>query len=215
MGGKPGTMNGRLDSGGGVMLKRTMDFLFSFLLMVLLLPFLLVIAILVKLTSKGTVLFKQKRIGAEGKEFDMYKFRTMYADAPMNVATHLLENPETHITPIGRVLRKTSLDELPQLFNIVKGDMSFIGPRPALYNQYDLIELRNSMGIGRIKPGITGWAQVNGRDELEIPEKVRFDKYYLEHMSFFLDIKILFLTFNKVLLGQGVVEGGTGKNVSA
>ncbi len=139
----------------------------------------------------------------------------MYAETPKNVPTHLLKDPERFITPIGKLLRKTSLDELPQLFNILKGDMSFIGPRPALYNQEDLIALREEFGVNRIKPGISGWAQVNGRDELEIPEKVEYDRYYLEHMSIRLDLKILFMTFYNVLFSKGVVEGGKGNSIQS
>ena len=140
------------------------------------------------------------------KEFYIYKFRTMRTDTP-DVATHLLKNPEAYITPIGKFLRKTSLDELPQLFNILKGDMSLVGPRPALYNQYDLKEMRNKQGINILMPGLTGWAQINGRDEISLEEKVRLDKEYLENRSFCFDIKILFLTFFKVLKKEGVKEG--------
>lgn len=131
----------------------------------------------------------------------------MYLETPKNMPTHLLENPEKYITPVGRFLRKTSLDELPQLFNIIKGEMSFVGPRPALYNQYDLISMREELGVNAVRPGVTGWAQVNGRDELEIPEKVAFDSYYAKNRSMWFDIKIVFITFYKAISGHGVVEG--------
>lgn len=188
-------------------MKRALDLLFSFLLTLVLLPILFIISVTVKLSSKGPVIFRQRRVGKDKKEFQIYKFRTMYLETPKNVPTHLLENSDKYITPIGKFLRKTSLDELPQLFNIIKGDMSFIGPRPALYNQYDLISLREESRINKFRPGITGWAQVNGRDELEVPIKVKYDKYYVEHFSLWLDIKILFMTFFNVLLSKGVVEG--------
>lgn len=194
-------------------MKKVSDLIFSFLLILLLSPFLIIISLTVKLTSKGPVFFKQRRIGVNREEFVIYKFRTMYSETPKNIPTHLLKDPERFITPIGKFLRKTSLDELPQLFNILKGDMSFIGPRPALYNQEDLIALREEFGVNKIKPGISGWAQVNGRDELEIPEKVEYDRYYLEHMSIRLDLKIIFMTFYNVFFSKGVVEGGTGKSI--
>lgn len=189
------------------MLKRVFDITFSALLIILLLPIFVLIAVSIILTSKGTVFFKQKRIGANKKEFYIYKFRTMYSHTPKNVPTHMLENPEKYITPVGRLLRKTSLDELPQLLNIIKGEMSFVGPRPALFNQYDLILLRDIYGINRVKPGITGWAQVNGRDTLDIPTKVEFDRYYVAYQSIWMDIKIIFLTIFNIVLGKGVVEG--------
>jgi O-antigen biosynthesis protein WbqP len=152
-------------------------------------------------------LFKQRRIGLYRREFYIFKFRTMYINTPANIPTHLLENPEVFITPVGKFLRKTSLDELPQLLNILKGDMSLVGPRPALYNQNDLIALREQCGVHKIRPGLTGWAQVNGRDELEIPVKVEYDKYYVENWSMGLDIKILLLTALNVIRRKGVVEG--------
>lgn len=170
-------------------------------------PFVLLIAIIVKSTSKGPILFKQKRIGKNKKIFYILKFRTMYIDTPKDVPTHLLENPDKFITPIGKLLRKTSLDELPQIFNIIIGHMSIVGPRPALYNQYDLISLRDKYNINQIKPGMTGWAQINGRDELEIPEKVQFDKYYFDNRSIVFDFKIILLTIFSVLYSKGVVEG--------
>lgn len=188
-------------------MKRIFDIVFSSLLIVLLIPVFLVLSILVKATSRGPVLFKQRRIGKDKTEFYIYKFRTMYLETPKNMPTHLLENPDKYITPVGKLLRKTSLDELPQLINIIKGEMSFVGPRPALYNQYDLISLRDEQGVNYFRPGVTGWAQINGRDELEIPEKVKFDSYYIKNRSLWLDTKIIFITFYKALFGYGVVEG--------
>lgn len=177
-------------------MKRIFDILVSGIFLIILSPLILIISIIIKLTSKGNVFFKQKRIGRLNKEFYIYKFRTMRTDTP-DVATHLLKNPEKYITPIGKFLRKTSLDELPQLFNILKGEMSLVGPRPALYNQYDLKEMRNKEGINILVPGLTGWAQINGRDEISLEEKVRLDKEYLEKQSFWFDIKIYGLHFLK------------------
>jgi O-antigen biosynthesis protein WbqP len=162
-----------------------------------------VVAVLVRLTSKGPVLYWSDRIGVNNAVFRMPKFRTMRIDTPA-VATHLLEKPDIYLTPIGSFLRKFSLDELPQLWSIIKGDMSFVGPRPALYNQDDLVELRTQRGIHKLIPGVTGWAQVNGRDELPIPIKVEFDEYYLNNRSFSLDLRILWITFVKVLKQEGV-----------
>jgi O-antigen biosynthesis protein WbqP len=162
-----------------------------------------VIAVLVRLTSKGPVLYWSDRIGVNNTIFKMPKFRTMQIDTPA-VATHLLEEPDIYLTPIGSSLRKFSLDELPQLWSIIRGDMSFVGPRPALYNQDDLVELRTRRGIHKLIPGVTGWAQVNGRDELPIPVKVEFDDYYVKHKSFLFDLKILWMTFVKVLKQEGV-----------
>lgn len=170
-------------------------------------PILLLLALSVKLTSRGPVIFKQRRTGLNKEEFYIYKFRTMYTETPDDIPTHLLENPDAYITPVGRFLRKTSLDELPQLFNILKGQMSFVGPRPALYNQYDLIALRDECGANGVRPGITGWAQVNGRDELEIPEKVMYDGYYVKNRSLWLDVKIVLLTLVSIVSSKGVVEG--------
>jgi len=163
----------------------------------------LLVALAVRITSKGPALYISDRIGINNSIFKMYKFRTMKIDTPA-VATHLMENPEGYLTCVGRFLRKSSLDELPQLFNILKGDMSFVGPRPALFNQQDLIELRTSKGIHSLAPGLTGWAQINGRDDLPIPVKVDFDEYYYKNYSFFLDLKILFMTFFKVMRCKGV-----------
>lgn len=165
----------------------------------------LLVALLVKLTSKGSVLYWSDRVGRNNCIFSMPKFRTMRTDTPA-VATHLLDNPDRFLTPIGKFLRKSSLDELPQLFSIIRGDMSFVGPRPALYNQYDLIALRTEKGIHLLTPGLTGWAQINGRDELPIPVKVEFDEHYLKHRSFICDIRIMLLTFLKVMKREGVVH---------
>lgn len=192
-------------------MKRGLDFLFCAVMMIVLSPILLALSLLVKLTSKGPIVFKQRRIGKGKKEFLILKFRTMYSETPKDVPTHLLENPQAFITPVGRFLRKTSLDELPQLINILKGEMSFVGPRPALYNQEDLIALRDEYRVNEIRPGITGWAQINGRDELPIPIKVEYDRYYCEHQSLWLDIKIVFKTLLNVVLGKGVVEGAQNK----
>jgi O-antigen biosynthesis protein WbqP len=185
------------------MIKRLFDIIASLLALLLLSAPLLIIALLIKLTSKGPVIHWSKRIGINNAIFKMAKFRTMRMDTPQ-VATHLMEKPEQYVTPIGRILRKYSLDELPQLINIIKGDISVVGPRPALFNQDDLRELRTKKGIHLLKPGLTGWAQINGRDELPIPVKVEFDEYYLRHHSFFFDIKIIFMTLVKVVMGEGV-----------
>ncbi len=163
----------------------------------------LIVALAVKLTSRGQVLYWSDRVGLDNALFKMPKFRTMRTDTPA-VATHLLADPDSFITPVGRFLRKSSLDELPQLFSILKGDMSFVGPRPALFNQDDLVKLRTSIGVHTITPGLTGWAQVNGRDELPIPVKVDFDEYYLKNRSIGLDLKILFITAFQALAGKGV-----------
>lgn len=184
-------------------MKRAANLLFALVLLFFLgLPILLT-GLLIKLTSKGPVFYWSDRVGRENKIFKMVKFRTMRIDTPP-VATHLLKNPDIYLTQIGRFLRKYSLDELPQLFNIILGDMGFVGPRPALFNQHDLIELRTKKGIHKLVPGLTGWAQVNGRDELPIPVKVKFDEYYLRKRSLSLDIKILFITLFKVAKREGV-----------
>ncbi len=187
-------------------MKRSSDILFGLILLIVLSPLLLIIILVIKVDSKGPALFNQRRIGRNNQEFVLYKFRTMRTEAP-NVATHLLKDAHSYITPFGKFLRKSSFDELPQLLNILKGDMTFIGPRPALYNQDDLIELRTRCGVDVLRPGVTGWAQVNGRDCLEISEKVNFDFYYLRHQSITLDIKILLFTVLKVLRAEGVREG--------
>ncbi len=184
-------------------MKRLLDVTFALLLLILLSIPMLAISILIKLTSRGPVLYWSDRVGLNNSIFRMPKFRSMRIDTPP-VATHLLADPERFITPLGKWLRKTSLDELPQIFSVLKGDMSFVGPRPALFNQDDLIALRTSKGIHKIVPGITGWAQINGRDELPIPVKVDYDLYYLQHRSFIFDLKILMLTLMNVVESKGV-----------
>lgn len=190
--------------------KRLLAILISGLAIIILSPVLLAVAIAIKCDSKGPVLFKQKRVGKDKNHFMIYKFRSMYVDAPADMPTHMLKDPTAMITKVGAFLRKTSLDELPQLFNIFKGEMAIVGPRPALWNQYDLIAERDKYNANSIRPGLTGWAQINGRDELEIDEKSRLDGYYVEHMSFLMDLKCFFGTFISVLKSDGVVEGGTG-----
>lgn len=192
-------------------IKRIIGFLMALILVILLSPILLLIAIAIKYESKGPVLFKQKRVGKHKKLFEIYKFRSMRTDTPKDQPTHLLQNPESYITKVGGFLRKTSLDELPQLFNILKGEMAWVGPRPALWNQYDLIEERDKYGANDVMPGLTGWAQINGRDELEIPVKAKFDGEYVEKCSFLFDLKCFFGTFIRVAKQDGVVEGGTGR----
>ena len=187
--------------------KRGIDLFLSFCGIVVLSPLLLILAVIIKCTSKGPVLFKQKRIGKNDTHFMIYKFRTMYTDTPKDMPTHLLENPDAFITPIGHFLRKTSLDELPQLFNILKGDMAVVGPRPALWNQYDLIALRDENGSSTIRPGLTGLAQISGRDELEIPIKAKLDGQYAQKITFLEDVRILFATVFSVLRSEGVREG--------
>ena len=190
--------------------KRTLDIVLSFLGMIVLSPFFLLLVLAIKLDSKGPVLFKQKRVGLHKKHFYILKFRTMRMDTPKDTPTHLLENPEQWITKVGRFLRKTSLDELPQIWNIFVGDMSIIGPRPALWNQYDLIEERDRYGANDVLPGLTGWAQIHGRDELPIAKKAELDGYYVQHLSFGLDVRCFFGTIKSVAKSEGVVEGGTG-----
>ena len=192
-------------------MKRLFDFVMSLMGIIVLSPIILIVALAVKLTSPGPMLFKQRRIGKNNDEFQIYKFRTMRIDTP-NVPTHLLENPEQWITPVGKFLRKTSLDELPQLFNILKGEMSIVGPRPALYNQIDLKEMRTEAGVHKLVPGLTGWAQINGRDEIPLSLKVKLDKEYLERKNFFFDIKIIFMTVLSVLKSEGVQEGKNENN---
>ena len=190
--------------------KRTLDIVLSFLGMIVLSPFFLLLVLDIKLDSKGPVLFKQKRVGLHNKHFYILKFRTMRIDTPKDTPTHLLENPEQWITKVGKFLRKTSLDELPQIWNIFVGDMSIIGPRPALWNQYDLIEERDRYGANDVLPGLTGWAQIHGRDELPIGKKAELDGYYVQHLSFGLDVRCFFGTIKSVAKSEGVVEGGTG-----
>ena len=177
---------------------------------IILSPIFLILCLAIKVDSKGPIIFKQKRVGKDKRHFNIYKFRTMKVDTPKEMPTHLLENPDFFITKVGKFLRKTSLDELPQLFNILKGDMAVIGPRPALWNQYDLIEERDKYGANDIRPGLTGLAQISGRDELEIQEKAKLDGYYTEHISFGMDVKCFFGTITSVFKSDGVVEGGTG-----
>lgn len=190
--------------------KRTLDIVLSFLGMIVLSPFFLLLVLAIKLDSKGPVLFKQKRVGLHKKHFYILKFRTMRMDTPKDTPTHLLENPEQWITKVGKFLRKTSLDELPQIWNIFVGDMSIIGPRPALWNQYNLIEERDRYGANDVLPGLTGWAQIHGRDELPIAKKAELDGYYVQHLSFGLDVRCFFGTIKSVAKSEGVVEGGTG-----
>lgn len=191
-------------------IKRTIDFLASLFALIILSPLFLFIAIWIKTNSPGPVLFKQKRVGKNKELFEIYKFRSMRSDTPADMPTHLLNDPEAFITKSGHFLRKTSLDELPQLINILKGDMAIIGPRPALWNQFDLIEERDKYGANDIRPGLTGWAQINGRDELEIPIKAKLDGDYVKNISFLIDLKCFFGTISSVLKSDGVVEGGTG-----
>ena len=191
--------------------KRLIDIVLSGVgILILAIP-MLILVIAIKLDSPGPVLFKQKRVGIHKSHFQILKFRTMRIDTPKDTPTHLLENPEQWITKVGKFLRKTSLDELPQIFNIFYGQMSVIGPRPALWNQYDLIEERDKYGANDVLPGLTGWAQINGRDELEIPIKAKLDGEYVEKMSFLFDCKCFFGTITSVLKSDGVVEGGTGE----
>lgn len=188
-------------------LKRGIDFIVSGVAIILLLPVFIIIPIFIKLDTKGPIIFKQKRIGKNKKEFEIWKYRTMYVDAPKDMPTHLLKNPEQYITKMGKFLRKTSLDELPQLFQIFFGKMAIIGPRPALWNQYDLIAERDKGLSNQILPGLTGWAQVNGRDTISIEEKAKYDNYYAEHASLWLDLKCIFLTVYVVVEKVGYHEG--------
>ncbi|MED9806061.1 MAG: sugar transferase [Lachnospiraceae bacterium] len=191
-------------------IKRMIDFILSLTAIIILFPVLLILVIAIKAESRGPIFFKQKRVGIHKSHFMIYKFRTMRIDTPKDVPTHLLKNPDQYITKAGHFLRKTSLDELPQLINIVKGDMAIVGPRPALWNQYDLIAERDKYHANDILPGLTGWAQINGRDELEIPVKAKLDGEYVKKMSFLFDLRCLFGTVFSVLRSDGVVEGGTG-----
>ena len=190
--------------------KRLIDIICSFLGILFLGFPMLVIALIIKIEDPGPALFKQKRVGIGKKHFMLLKFRSMKMDTPHDVPTHLLENPDQYILKSGKFLRKSSLDELPQLFNIFAGQMSIIGPRPALWNQYDLIEERDKYGANDVLPGLTGWAQINGRDELEIPVKAKLDGEYVEKLSFGFDLKCFFKTIGAVFKHEGVVEGGTG-----
>lgn len=190
-------------------IKRLLDIVLSFVGLIVLSPILIVLILAIKLDSKGPVLFKQKRIGVNKTYFNILKFRTMRIDTPKDTPTHLLENPEQYITTVGKFLRKTSLDELPQICNILVGEMSVIGPRPALWNQTDLIEERDKYGANSIRPGLTGWAQINGRDELPIEVKAKLDGEYIGKIGFWMDARCFVKTILSVLKSDGVVEGGT------
>ena len=190
--------------------KSMLDFLISLLALIILAIPMAILALIIKLDDRGPVFFKQDRVGKDQKIFRMLKFRTMRTDTPKDTATHLLANPQQYITKVGRFLRKTSLDELPQLLNILAGHMSIVGPRPALWNQFDLVQEREKYGVLQVRPGLSGWAQVNGRVELEIPVKAKLDGVYIEKFGFFMDVKCFFATFG-ILGGKGVVEGGTGE----
>jgi len=185
-------------------IKRYLDIFLSLMAAVVLWPVFVGICVAIKLDSKGPILFTQKRIGIEKGTFYLYKFRTMRIDTPKDMPTHLLENPEVYITKVGQFLRKTSLDELPQLVNIIKGEMSIVGPRPALWNQDDLVEERDKVGANDVRPGLTGWAQINGRDELPIPVKAAFDGEYVQKISFVMDMKCILQTVMKVATGDGI-----------
>ena len=187
--------------------KRILDFLLSLLALVVLSPLLLVLAVIIRATSTGPVFFRQKRVGQYKSHFMIYKYRTMRTDAPKDRPTHLLKDPNAYITPVGRFLRRSSLDELPQLFNILRGEMSLVGPRPALWNQFDLIAERDKYGANDVRPGLTGWAQINGRDELPIDVKARLDGEYVKRMSFFFDARCILGTVIKVMRSEGIVEG--------
>ncbi|MET1179945.1 sugar transferase [Peribacillus simplex] len=193
-------------------IKKMIDFILSLLGLIILSPLFIILIVCIKLDSRGPVFFKQRRIAINKSEFFILKFRTMKIDTPKDTPTHLLKNPESHITRVGKFLRKTSLDELPQILNILKGEMSIIGPRPALWNQYDLIKERDKYKANDVAPGLTGWAQINGRDELPIELKSRLDGEYVEKMSFQFDAKIFIKTVFSVLRSEGVKEGGTNKS---
>ena len=187
--------------------KRILGLLLSLLALVMLSPLLLILAAIIRLTSPGPVFFRQRRVGIGKSHFMIYKFRTMRIDAPKDQPTHLLKDPTAYITPVGRFLRRSSLDELPQLINIIKGEMAVVGPRPALWNQFDLIAERDKYGANDVRPGLTGWAQINGRDELPIDVKARLDGEYVKRMSFCFDVRCVLGTVLKVLRSEGVVEG--------
>ena len=190
--------------------KRVIDLVLSVLAVVILSPLFLILFIAIKMDTPGPIFFKQKRVGINKTHFHILKFRTMRIDTPKDTPTHLLGNPDQYITKVGKFLRKTSLDELPQIFNIIKGEMSIIGPRPALWNQYDLIAERDKYNANDVRPGLTGWAQINGRDELPITVKSELDGEYIKKMNFAFDMKCFFGTITSVLKSDGVVEGGTG-----
>lgn len=197
-------------------IKRGLDFVLALSGLIILSPLFCILILAIRIDSRGPIFFRQKRVGLHKSYFYIYKFRTMRTDTPKDMPTHLLKNPEEYITRVGRFLRKSSLDELPQIINILKGDMSIVGPRPALWNQYDLIEEREKYGANDILPGLTGWAQINGRDELEIPVKAKLDGEYTQCLNaggltaLAMDLKCFLGTFFSVLKGEGIVEGGTG-----
>lgn len=194
-----------------VAVKKIIDRFLAFIGLIVLSPLFLILIIAIKLDSSGPIFFRQKRVGIHKTHFEILKFRTMRTDTPKDMPTHMLKNPDQYITKVGRFLRKTSLDELPQIINILKGDMAIVGPRPALWNQYDLIEERDKYGANDILPGLTGWAQINGRDELEIPVKAKLDGDYVAKMSFGMDLRCILGTVVSVARQDGVVEGGTGE----
>ena len=194
-----------------VAVKKIIDRVLSFIGLIVLSPLFLVLIAAIKLDSPGPIFFRQKRVGIHKTHFEILKFRTMRTDTPKDMPTHMLKNPDQYITKVGGFLRKTSLDELPQIINILKGDMAIVGPRPALWNQYDLIEERDKYGANDILPGLTGWAQINGRDELEIPVKAKLDGDYVAKMSFGMDLRCILGTVVSVARQDGVVEGGTGE----
>ncbi len=196
-----------------IKVKRVLDFAISLLALIFLWWLLAIIAILIKLEDGGNIIFKQKRIGIHKSKFNIYKFRTMKMNTPSDIPTHALDSPQSYITKTGAFLRKSSLDELPQLINILMGQMSIVGPRPALYNQYDLVAERDKYGANDVLPGLTGWAQVNGRDELPIEVKARFDGEYVQKMSLLFDIKILLKTVISVFTADGVMEGRNEDNI--
>lgn len=191
--------------------KRLLGFVLALVACIVLIPVFVCIMGAIKVESRGPVFFKQKRVGLKKSHFNILKFRTMYTETPQDTPTHLLADPDVYITRVGKILRKTSLDELPQLINILKGEMSFVGPRPALWNQYDLIDERDKYGANDTLPGLTGWAQINGRDELPIEIKAKLDGHYIKKMGLFMDVHCFIATIFKVLKSDGVVEGGTGK----
>lgn len=192
-------------------IKKCMDFLIALIALLLFWWVFAILCIAIKLDSPGPIFFKQKRVGLHKTHFNILKFRTMRIDTPKDMPTHMLSNPDQYITKVGKFLRKSSLDELPQIINILKGEMSIVGPRPALWNQYDLIEERDKYGANDVVPGLTGWAQINGRDELEIPVKAKLDGEYVEKFGLLMDMKCFFGTITAVLFHKGVVEGGTGE----
>lgn len=195
-------------------IKRLIDIFISIMSIILLSPLFVALIIAIKMDSKGPVFFKQKRLGQGKKHFMILKFRTMKIDTPANTPTHLLQNPDRWITRVGKVLRKTSLDELPQIFNILMGDMSIVGPRPALWNQYDLISERDKYGANDVPVGLTGWAQINGRDELSIEQKAKLDGEYAKKIGFIMDIRCIVGTIGSVIKREGIVEGVKGTNSS-